>query len=101
MWDIHAALWVSDGSEITALTRFLCADRHLHSVSAVNLRKENPSLVMALEIIQSAKSLGLSTLPEATLKRLAGLMNQLGPQHKLCVFHGIANMFDHKTRWKS
>jgi hypothetical protein len=67
----------------------------------VNLTHESPQLSLALEIIQSAKSLGLNSLPEATLKRLAGLMNQLPPEHKLCVFHGLAYLFDQKCRWKS
>jgi hypothetical protein len=67
----------------------------------VNANLENPQLSMALEIIRSAKSLGLATLPMATLKRLEGLMNQLPPQHKLCVFHGLANMFGEKPCWKS
>ena len=79
----------------------LPADRPLQLKARVNLHQEHPNLSMALEIIQTAKSLGLATLPEATLKRLAGLMNQLPPQHKLCVFHGLANLFDKQARWKS
>jgi len=77
------------------------AGSFLAASSRVNANLELPNLTMALEIIQSAKSLGLRTLPRDTLQRLANLLHHLPPEQKLCVFHGLAHLYTPRVRFKS
>jgi hypothetical protein len=73
----------------------------LHKEAFVNPERELPNLSKALEIIQSAKSLGLRKLPSETLQRLAVLLRGLPPEQKLCVFHGLAHLCANRVRYKS